>query len=119
MEDKKIAEDPKISGMKIENEVDQDGMFSKLRSDFYKKASKLVRECDIDVGIVLFPPSGDSSSFFHPTADAIIGRLMNPTIEFNADDVTKYEAWLDSASFKMKYILELLENEATSSSPSQ
>nr|XP_009781581.1 PREDICTED: agamous-like MADS-box protein AGL61 [Nicotiana sylvestris] len=154
---------------KIESEDDRYATFSKRRSGLYKKASELVKLCNVDVGIVLFSPTGKPFSFFHPTSEAIIDRFLNPNMQlsestslvatharnkvnqlnnrkkvfdnikevasaqslmldnmkengqrywwesieqFNADEVTKFEAWLSTTVFNMNNRLEQLENEA-------
>lgn len=173
MESKKTTGRQKIPLMKIENKDARYCTFSKRCSGLYIKASELVRECDVDLGIVLSSPTGKQYSFVHPTTNTVIGRFMNPTIELsigeqvvvanirnninqmngrlnefdirekiakqkirfldqmnetrekgwwesinqlNADDITKFEAWLDSGEFMMNYQLKQRENGASSSS---
>ncbi|PHT51944.1 Agamous-like MADS-box protein AGL61 [Capsicum baccatum] len=67
----------KIPLVKIKKDVDRYSTFSKRRSGLYKKASKLVRENNVDLGIVLSSPAGNAYAFFHPTHNAVIDRFMN------------------------------------------
>ncbi|MCD9643124.1 hypothetical protein HAX54_030277 [Datura stramonium] len=81
MEGKKTAGRQKIPLKKIENEASRHATFSKRRSGLYKKASELVREFDVDLGIVLSSPTGKPHSFVHPTSEVVFDRFMNPTNE--------------------------------------
>ncbi|XP_018634029.1 agamous-like MADS-box protein AGL62 [Nicotiana tomentosiformis] len=83
MEGKKTRERQKIPMKKIESEDDRYATFSKRRSGLYKKASELVKLCNIDVGIVLFSPTGKPFSIFHPTSQAIIDRFLNPNMQLS------------------------------------
>ncbi|KAF3683495.1 putative C2 domain-containing protein-like [Capsicum annuum] len=67
----------KIPLVKIKKDVDRYSTFSKRRFGLYKKASKLVRENDVDLGIVLSSPAGNAYAFFHPTHNAVIDHFMN------------------------------------------
>ncbi|KAF3615076.1 hypothetical protein FXO38_35318 [Capsicum annuum] len=55
MKNKKGKGRQKIPMKKIEKQVDLYSIFSKHFSGLYKKASELVRECDVDIGMVSFP----------------------------------------------------------------
>ncbi|XP_055826541.1 agamous-like MADS-box protein AGL29 [Solanum dulcamara] len=83
MEGKKTAGRQKIPLEKIKKEANRYASFSKRRSGLYKKASELVRECGVDLGIVLSSPTGKPYSFAHPTTDAVIDRFINPTRELD------------------------------------
>ncbi|KAG5614211.1 hypothetical protein H5410_014035 [Solanum commersonii] len=83
MEGKKTLGRRKIPLEKIEKEVARYSSFSKRRSCLYKKASELVREFDVNLGIVLSSPSGKPYSFVHPTTDVAIDRFINPTTELD------------------------------------
>ncbi|XP_060190926.1 agamous-like MADS-box protein AGL61 [Lycium barbarum] len=83
MEGKQTAGRKKIPLAKIEKEADLYSTFSKRRKSLYKKASEIVRECDVDMGIVLSSPAGKPFSFISPTPKAVIDRFMNPTIELS------------------------------------
>ncbi|XP_060211490.1 agamous-like MADS-box protein AGL29 [Lycium barbarum] len=69
---------------KIEKQDDLYASFSKRRKGLYKKASELVTECDIDIGMIIFSPTGKPMSFFHPTLDAVVSRFQNPDIQLSA-----------------------------------
>ncbi|KAK4389018.1 Agamous-like MADS-box protein [Sesamum angolense] len=59
----------------------QDGLyatFSKRRLGLYKKASELSTLCGIDVGIIIFSPTDNPYSFFHPSMESVIERYRNP-----------------------------------------
>ncbi|XP_047266827.1 agamous-like MADS-box protein AGL29 [Capsicum annuum] len=56
--------------------------FSKRRSGLYKKASQLVRENDVDLGIVLTSPTDKVYAFVHPTSNAVIDRFINLKTDF-------------------------------------
>ncbi|XP_016443217.1 agamous-like MADS-box protein AGL28 [Nicotiana tabacum] len=111
MEGKKTEGKQKIPMMKIENESDRYASFSKRRSTLYDKASELVGECDVDIGIILFSPANKPHSFFHPTAEAVLDRFKNPVftmlnlskLEFMALDISgnNYLPWLLDAEIHL------------------
>ncbi|TMW99610.1 hypothetical protein EJD97_002279 [Solanum chilense] len=162
MENKKTKGRQKIPMKKIENEKALLSSFSKRRNGLFKAANNLVKEFDVDIGIIVFSPTGKPHSFFHPTADAVISRFQNPDMQLsdethlamvfarnsvnqlekkleeldikekiesdrtnyldqmtetrqkgwwesieqlNEDEVSKFEAWLNVASFTMHYRL--------------
>ncbi|CAN4094226.1 unnamed protein product [Withania somnifera] len=74
----------KIPMRKIEKPEDRFSSFSKRRTGLYKKASELVKECDVDIGMIIFSPTGKPFSFFHPTVDAVISRFQNPDKQVSA-----------------------------------
>ncbi|KAF3660062.1 putative C2 domain-containing protein-like [Capsicum annuum] len=155
MERKKTIGRRKIPLVRIEKNANRYSTFSKRRSDLYKKASKLVRENDVDLGIFLSSPADKVYAFVHPTQNAIIDRFMNLKTDLgeqivaensqsesindrlneldereevakekflflsqrnktrdkgrwesidhlNADDVMKFQAWLDSGEILLK-----------------
>ncbi|XP_047260344.1 agamous-like MADS-box protein AGL28 [Capsicum annuum] len=139
MERKKTAGRRKIPLVKIEKHVDQYSTFSKRCSDLYKEGSELVRENDVDLGIVLTSPTDKTYAFVHPTSNAAIDRFMNLKTDFgdqiivensrnktrdknrwesidqlNANEIMKFQAWLDVGEFMLKDQLP----EASSSSQS-
>ncbi|TMW88687.1 hypothetical protein EJD97_018237 [Solanum chilense] len=81
MERKKTLGRRKIPFEKIKNKAARSSSFSKRRSCLYKNGSKLVREFDVNLGIVLSSPSGKYYSFVHPTTDVVIDCFINPTTE--------------------------------------
>ncbi|CAN4094223.1 unnamed protein product [Withania somnifera] len=84
MENKKRRGRQKIPMKKIEKQDDLYASFSKRRAGLYKKASELVKECDVDIGMIIFSPTGKPFSFFHPTVDAVISRFQNPDMQVSA-----------------------------------
>ncbi|XP_004248900.1 agamous-like MADS-box protein AGL62 [Solanum lycopersicum] len=162
MENKKAKGRQKIPMKKMKNEKALLSSFSKRRDGLFKVANNLVKEFDVDIGIIVFAPTGKPYSFFHPTADAVISRFQNPDTQLsdethlamvfaqnsvnqlekkleeldikekiesdrtnyldqmtetrqkgwwesieqlNEDEVSKFEAWLNVASFTMHYRL--------------
>ncbi|KAL2487809.1 Agamous-like MADS-box protein AGL61 [Forsythia ovata] len=67
----------KIAIEKIENEDDRYATFSKRRLGLLKKASELCTLCDVDIGIIIFSPTGKPFSFFHPTMDSVVNRYYH------------------------------------------
>ncbi|PHU07998.1 hypothetical protein BC332_24487 [Capsicum chinense] len=67
----------KIPLVRIEKDANRYSTFSKRRFGLYKKASELVRENDVDLGIFLSSPADKAYAFVHPTHNAIIDRFMN------------------------------------------
>ncbi|KAM3393956.1 agamous-like MADS-box protein AGL28 [Capsicum galapagoense] len=82
MERKKTTGRRKISLVKIEKDVDRYSTFSKRCSGLYKEGSELVRENDVDLGIVLTSPTDKTYAFVHPTSNAVIDRFMNLKTDF-------------------------------------
>ncbi|KAM3306758.1 hypothetical protein P3S67_013629 [Capsicum chacoense] len=82
MERKKTTGRRKIPLVKIEKDVDRYSTFSKRCSSLYKKASELVRENEVDLGIVLTSPTDKTYAFVHPTSNAVIDRFMNLKTDF-------------------------------------
>ena len=102
MENKKTTGRQKIPMQKMEKQDDLFASFSKRRSGLYKKADELVFECDVDIGMIFFSPTGNPFSFFHPNVDAVLSRFQNPNIELsestllvaarNRDEVNKLKS---------------------------
>lgn len=76
MEDKRIKGRKKIEMKKIEKEEDLYASFSKRRNGIFKKASELCTTCKVDIGVIIFSPTGRPHSFFHPYADKVINRFL-------------------------------------------
>ncbi|WMV59803.1 hypothetical protein MTR67_053188 [Solanum verrucosum] len=81
MENKKSKGRQKIPMKKIEKQDNLYASFSKRRTSLYKKASDLVFECDVDIGMIFFSPTGNPFSFFHPNVDAVVSRFQNLNME--------------------------------------
>ncbi|KAM3306759.1 agamous-like MADS-box protein AGL28 [Capsicum chacoense] len=82
IERKKTAGRRKIPLMKIEKDAYRYSTFAKRCSDLYKKASELVGENDVDLGIILTLPTDKTYAFVHPTSTAAIDRFMNLKTNF-------------------------------------
>ncbi|KAK4348467.1 hypothetical protein RND71_031222 [Anisodus tanguticus] len=78
MAEKKTLGRQKIPMAKIEKENDRYSTFSKRRSGLYKKASELIEQYDVDMGIIMFSPTGKPFSFFHPTVNSVIDSFLSP-----------------------------------------
>ncbi|KAJ8535430.1 hypothetical protein K7X08_023150 [Anisodus acutangulus] len=78
MAEKKTLGRQKIPMAKIEKENDRYSTFSKRRSGLYKKASELIEQYDVDMGIIIFSPTGKPFSFFHPTVNSVIDSFLSP-----------------------------------------
>nr|XP_004234609.1 agamous-like MADS-box protein AGL29 [Solanum lycopersicum] len=84
MEDKKTAGRQKIPIEKLQDETKRKVAFSKRLSSLYKNASKIVRACNVDIGIVSSCPSGRTQySYVHPTTTVVIDHFVNPTMELD------------------------------------
>ncbi|XP_055800965.1 agamous-like MADS-box protein AGL61 [Solanum dulcamara] len=108
MENKKSRGRQKIPMKKIEKQDDLLVSFSKRRSGLYKKASELVFECDVDIGMIFFSPTGNPFSFFHPNIDAIVSRFQNPNIELSESNLLVAAHNRDKVN-ELKSKLELLD----------
>ncbi|OWM77522.1 agamous-like MADS-box protein AGL61 [Punica granatum] len=62
---------------RIEDDDDRMVTFSKRRSGIYKKASELVAMCGVEVGVVVFSPTGKPYSFGHPSVRAVLNKFLN------------------------------------------
>ncbi|XP_011082026.1 proline-rich extensin-like protein EPR1 isoform X2 [Sesamum indicum] len=62
----------------IESQDDLYATFSKRRLGLYKKASELSTLCGVDIGIIIFSPTNNPYSFFHPSMESVIERYRNP-----------------------------------------
>ncbi|KAL0393893.1 UNVERIFIED_CONTAM: Agamous-like MADS-box protein [Sesamum latifolium] len=62
----------------IQSQDDLYATFSKRRLGLYKKASELSTLCGIDVGIIIFSPTDNPYSFFHPSMESVMERYRNP-----------------------------------------
>ena len=72
MSEKKTRGRQKIPIRLIENKDDLLVSFSKRRVGVYKKASELSTLCGVDVGAIIFSPSGIPHSFFTPDLDSVV-----------------------------------------------
>ncbi|KAG6413297.1 hypothetical protein SASPL_126006 [Salvia splendens] len=72
MSEKKTRGRQKIPIRLIENKDDLLVSFSKRRVGMYKKASELSTLCGVDVGAIIFSPSGIPHSFFTPDFDSVV-----------------------------------------------
>ncbi|KAL2236876.1 UNVERIFIED_CONTAM: Agamous-like MADS-box protein AGL61 [Sesamum indicum] len=62
----------------IQSQDDLYATFSKRRVGLYKKASELSTLCGVDIGIIIFSPTDNPYSFFHPSMESVIERHRNP-----------------------------------------
>ncbi|KAL3630413.1 hypothetical protein CASFOL_023397 [Castilleja foliolosa] len=68
----------KIPMKRINTPDDLYATFSKRRLGLYKKASELSTLCVADVGIIIFSPTNNPFSFWHPSVESVIERYKNP-----------------------------------------
>ncbi|KAL3653097.1 hypothetical protein CASFOL_002778 [Castilleja foliolosa] len=73
----------RIQIKKIVKESDCFASFSKRRLGLLRKASDISTLCDLDIGMVIYSPTGKPFSFFHPTMESVIGRAQNPNGYYN------------------------------------
>ncbi|GER39750.1 MADS-box transcription factor family protein [Striga asiatica] len=62
----------------IENQDDLYATFSKRRRGLFKKACELSTLCGVDLGIIIFSPTNNPFSLWHPSMDSVIARYRNP-----------------------------------------
>ncbi|XP_051113295.1 agamous-like MADS-box protein AGL61 [Andrographis paniculata] len=65
----------KIAIQRISKSSDCFATFSKRRLGLFSKASELATLCGVDVGVVVYSPTGRPSSFFHPTMESVLTRV--------------------------------------------
>ncbi|KAK6145821.1 hypothetical protein DH2020_019690 [Rehmannia glutinosa] len=63
---------------RIDSQDDLYTIFSKYHQGLYKNASELCTLCGFDVGIIIFSPTNNPFSFWHPSMESIIERYRNP-----------------------------------------
>ncbi|KAL0330150.1 UNVERIFIED_CONTAM: Agamous-like MADS-box protein [Sesamum radiatum] len=63
---------------RIESQDDLYATFSKRRLGLYKKASELSTLCGVDIGVIIFSPTNNPYSFFHPSMESVVERYRNP-----------------------------------------
>ncbi|KAL8521719.1 hypothetical protein ACS0TY_012023 [Phlomoides rotata] len=63
---------------RIHNQDDMYATFSKRRLGLYKKASELSTLCGVDIGVIIFSPTNNPYSFFHPNMESVVNRYTNP-----------------------------------------
>lgn len=83
MDKKRTRGRQKIPIQRITNEADCFATFSKRRLGLYKKASEICTLCDVDIGIILFSPTGKPFSFFHPTMESVMSKFQHSNFEHN------------------------------------
>lgn len=67
----------------IENQDDLYFTFSKRRLGLHKNASELSNLCGSDTGIIIFSPTDNPFSFFHPNTESVVQRYRNPNQPMN------------------------------------
>ncbi|TMW91105.1 hypothetical protein EJD97_014780 [Solanum chilense] len=133
MEVKKTAGRQKISMEKIEKKVVRYASFSERRLGLYKKASELVRECEVDLGIFISSEiearnkviqMNDRLNYFDAKEKIRMADQMNEARvrgwweamdQFNVEEKTKIKEWLNTAEGLLNVQLKQLESGASSS----
>ncbi|GER30055.1 MADS-box transcription factor family protein [Striga asiatica] len=77
----------RIPMRRIENQDDLYATFSKRRRGLFKKAGELSTLCGASTGIIVFSPTNNPFSFWHPSIQPVIQRFRNPTLPI--DDLTR------------------------------
>ncbi|KAH9559951.1 hypothetical protein CY35_06G082100 [Sphagnum magellanicum] len=67
----------KLEIKKIENPTNRQVTYSKRRSGLIKKAYELSVLCDIDVGLIMFSPSGKLTQYCNCSIEDVIARFAN------------------------------------------
>ncbi|GAB2296906.1 hypothetical protein Dimus_031008 [Dionaea muscipula] len=67
----------KIELKRIENEEDRLITFSKRRSGIYKKATELSTLCGVEIGVLVFSPSGKAFTYGVPCLEVVADRLLH------------------------------------------
>ncbi|GMH20367.1 hypothetical protein Nepgr_022208 [Nepenthes gracilis] len=78
----------KIELRRIENEEDRLITFSKRRAGIYKKATEISTLCGVDVGVLLFSPSGKPFTCGVPSIEAVADKFLGREKPPSANDIT-------------------------------
>ncbi|KAL6508902.1 hypothetical protein OROHE_021461 [Orobanche hederae] len=109
MEKKTTKGRQKIPIKRIEKESDCYATFSKRRLGLVRKASELSTLCNVDVGLVIYSPTGKPFSFFHPTMESVIGRsVQTPNQRSNNDGSRLIEAYTRTRILQLNKMLDKL-----------
>ncbi|KAI3450487.1 hypothetical protein Pfo_007152 [Paulownia fortunei] len=107
MERKRTKGRQKIAIERIEKESDCFATFSKRRLGVFKKTSELCTLCNVDVGIIVYSPTGKPYSFFHPTMESVVDRFRNPNRRFD-DSSRLLEAYTRTRAVQLNLMLDKL-----------
>ncbi|GAB2226753.1 hypothetical protein Droror1_Dr00022573 [Drosera rotundifolia] len=77
----------KVALKTIESMEDRLVTFSKRRSGLYKKASEISTLCGVEVGILVFSPSGNAFTFGVPNLQQVAARLLQPRTTTSDDPI--------------------------------
>ncbi|CAA0838159.1 Agamous-like MADS-box protein AGL62 [Striga hermonthica] len=77
----------RIPMRRIENQDDLYATFSKRRRGLFKKAGELSTLCGASTGVLVFSPTNNPFSFWHPSIQPVIQRCRNPNLPI--DDLTR------------------------------
>ncbi|KAK6142086.1 hypothetical protein DH2020_012188 [Rehmannia glutinosa] len=105
MDRKKTKGRQKIPIARIEKESDCFATFSKRRLGVFRKASEISTLCNVDIGIIIYSPTGKPFSFFHPTMESIVGRVQNQNPRLN-DASRLLEAYTRNRVFQLNHMLD-------------
>lgn len=67
----------KLEIKKIENPTNRQVTYSKRRNGLIKKAYELSVLCDIDIGLIMFSPSGKLTQYSNCSIEDVITRFAN------------------------------------------
>ncbi|KAK4492015.1 hypothetical protein RD792_002803 [Penstemon davidsonii] len=100
----------KIPIRKIQKEADCFATFSKRRLGLFKKASELCALCNIDMGILVYSPTGKPFSFFHPTMEHVVNQFQNPNKQLDDSSRLRY-AYIRSKIVQLSQVLDNLSDQ--------
>ncbi|KAK2642773.1 hypothetical protein Ddye_024536 [Dipteronia dyeriana] len=111
---KKTKGKQKIEIKRIEDDNDRLVTFSKRRSGIFKKASEIVTLTGVEIGVIVFSPTGKPYSFGHPSIEAISNRFLRLNLEPNCNANPFFEARCKARINELiechKYLLAQLDN---------
>ncbi|KAL3849704.1 hypothetical protein ACJIZ3_011586 [Penstemon smallii] len=107
MERKRSMGRQKIPIQKIEKEADCYATFSKRRLGLFKKASELCALCNLDMGIIVYSPTGKPFSFFHPTMEYVVNQFQNPNQQLDDSSRLRY-AYIRNKIVQLSQLLDNL-----------
>ncbi|EYU18900.1 hypothetical protein ABFS82_04G188400 [Erythranthe guttata] len=110
MERKRTKGRQKIAIARIKKDSDCFATFSKRRLGLFRKASDVSAQCNADVAVVVYSPTGKPFSFFHPTMESVVSRIENPNPK-TSDSSRLFEAYTRTRVMQLNQMIEKLDGE--------
>ncbi|KAL7115650.1 hypothetical protein ACP275_04G195300 [Erythranthe tilingii] len=110
MERKRTKGRQKIAIARIKKDSDCFATFSKRRLGLFRKASDVSAQCNADVAVVVYSPTGKPFSFFHPTMESVVSRIENPNPK-TSDSSRLFEAYTRTRVMQLNQMIEKLGGE--------